>query len=147
MPATEKDAAVSMTPPRPRFDTTINYGHLLTALTIVLALGGGLIAQAREQARENAEIGLRITMLEKSTTIEIERIRSTAMARVQQYMPLVDALVKSQDLQDERIANIVDGFKELRATTSSVATAVGEVKKDIAVMRAQMDNHRSSVVR
>lgn len=120
--------------PSPRFDTTINYGHILTVVTLAITLGGGLIMNAREQAVLNA----RLSTLERTAQVEIEKIKSEAASRIAQYAPILAALNKSQDLQDERIANVVDAVKEIRTGFGASAATLNEIRQDIAVMRVQM---------
>lgn len=124
---------MSMILPSPHFDRTINYGHILTVVALVATLGGGLIANAREQA----VLSLRLETLEKTTQVELARIRAESDARVAQYVPAINAFSKSQDLQDERISNIVDAVKEMRSNFAASSALLSEIRQDIAVMRVQ----------
>lgn len=120
--------------PSPRFDTTINYGHILTVVTLAITLGGGLLMSAREQALLTA----RLTTLEKTTQVEVEKIKAEAASRMAQYAPMLSAFAKSQDLQDERIANVVDAVKEIRSNFNTSTSTLNEIRQDVAVMRVQM---------
>lgn len=124
---------MSMVPPSPRFDTTINYGHLLTVATIIITLGGGVLYNVREQAL----LSHRVATLESTVKVEIAKLQADALSRVAQYAPTITALNKSQDLQDERISNIVDAVKETRSSFTAIAATLAEVKQDVAIMRVQ----------
>lgn len=131
MPSREDDA-VSMIP-SPHFDRTINYGHVLTVVALVVTLGGGIIVNAKEQA----VLVMRVETLEKTTQIELARIRAESDARVAQYVPTINAFSKSKDLQDERISNVVDAIKEMRTGFAASSAILSEIRQDIAVMRVQ----------
>lgn len=104
---------------KPRFDTTINYGHILQTVTLVITLIGGIgyISALAAEFRKDLAV--------------IE-------ARAARYIPVVDSLAASQSVQDERIGNLSDAVKDIRRTNSEVLTQLGGIREDMASVKARM---------
>ncbi len=113
----------------PRFDWSFNFGHVLTSLMTAAAVGG-FIWWASDRI---ASFEFRI---------------QAAEVRARTYVPLVNNLVKSQDLQDERIGNVVDAVKgvhsdiaennrQMRAEMSEMNKTLGAMRESMAELRAK----------
>lgn len=79
----------------PRFDWSFNFGHVLNSITVAITIGGFVFWASGK-----------IENFERRIAASEER------ARV--YGPLVTGLVKSNDVQDERINNLSDAFRGIR---------------------------------
>lgn len=94
-------------PPKLRFDGTINWGHVLVALTIV----GGIWAASSSMSGE---------------------FQAGRAAR-EKYIPMVEAQDKTNDLQNDRISRMADAIAEMRKATAEV---IAELRKTNADMSA-----------
>lgn len=116
----------------PRFDWSFNFGHVLTSLTTAAAVGG-FIWWASDRI---ASFEFRISAAEVSA---------------QTYIPIVNSLVKSQDVQDERIGNVVDAVKGVRndiaENNRQTRAELGEMNKTLGTMRESMAELRAKSLR
>lgn len=104
----------------PRFDWSFNFGHVLTSISVILAMGGGVLAFG--QKLEN--IDQRITTVERHTI---------------ETRPKVEALMRSDALQDDRIQNLTDSIKGIRADNAEVNKKMGSIGESMVGMKAQLD--------
>jgi len=104
---------------RPRFDPTINYGHILTAVTLALGLGTLIWNQAAFQA---------------ATALELDAVSKRAAV----YIPRVDSLMQSQQVQDERIGNLSAAVGDIRKTNSEILSQMGGMREDLAGIKARL---------
>lgn len=100
----------------PRFDWSFNFGHVLTGLTTAAAVGGS-IWWASERL---AGFEYRLKALELQ-------------------LPLITSLVKSNDIQDERLGNVVKGVGDMRSDIAEnnrqTRSEISDVKKDVGAVR------------
>lgn len=112
----------------PRFDWSFNFGHVLTSLTTAAAVAG-FIWWTSERI---AGFEYRITAAE---------------VRAQTYIPIVNGLVKSNDVQDERIGNITDALRGIRTDIAEnnrqARSELQEMGKNVATMREGMAELRA----
>lgn len=101
---------------KPKFEPVINLGHILTALSMAGVLIGLLI-----------KIGAWQTQTENQL--------AEAKERATKYIPIVEATMKLNDIQDERIANIIDALKENRVANAQILASLNEIKLDVAVLK------------
>lgn len=103
---------------RPKFEPVINLGHILQALTMAGVLIGLLIKISAWQTNTENQL-------------------AEAKERATKYIPILEATTKLNDIQDERITNIIDAVKETRKTNLEILQTLNEVKLDVAVMKTQ----------
>lgn len=112
----------------PRFDWSFNFGHVIQSLTTAAAFGT-FIWWASDKL---AGFEYRITAAE---------------VRAQTYVPIVNGLVKSQDVQDERIGNLSDAMKAVRTDIAEnnrqMRGELGEMNKNLGTMRENMAELRA----
>lgn len=139
-------------PTRPRFNNEFNFGHVLTALGLMIAIGGGYVANAREFAQLQTRLAtleknfdVRTQQIESAAAVRFKQIDSDSAARVSQYAPQIAALNKSQDLQDERIANIVASTRDMRSSISDLVKVSADIERSVAVIRFQLTGQAKSV--
>lgn len=132
---------------RPKFINEFRFGDLVPVLGFILTFGStaAYVVKAQTQLEErvqrlNTDLDkYKIEMNARETRIqaEIERVRNEAHTRTATYAPQIESLNRSQILQDERIANVIDSSKEIRISTNQILASLSEIKQDFAVMRAQ----------
>lgn len=116
---------------KPRFDGTINYGHLLTAFTICVSLLG----TGAYQVQQNTQMRTQLAQIQSS---------------VDAFGPRIGSLEASNQLNSERLTNMGNTNRSLRedftATTndlrrvdSSLQSEINTNKIDIATLRAQRE--------
>lgn len=112
----------------PRFDWSFNFGHVLTSLTMAAAVGG-FIWWASDRI---ASFEFRI---------------QAADTRASLWIPVIQAGQKANDVQDERIGNISDAMKGVRADIAEnnrqTRGELSDVKKDVATIREGMAELRA----
>lgn len=117
--------------PKPRFDKTINYGHILTAFTICVSLLGTGVYQVQQ----NTQMRYQLAQIQSS---------------VDAYGPRIGSLEASNQLNSERITNAAASMRSMREdfnTTSNdlrrvdgqLQNEIQTTKIDIAGIRAGMD--------
>lgn len=120
------------TVPKPRFDKTINYGHILTAFTICVSLLGTGVYQVQQ----NTQMRYQLAQIQSS---------------VDAFGPRIGSLEASNQLNSERITNAAASMRsvredfnattnELRRADSLLQTEIQTTKIDIAGMRASIDS-------
>lgn len=101
--------------PRPIFDRTLNYGNVIQIfLLLVMIVGGGVYMVRWQGDVEN-----------KLADAEAARVR---------YIPIVDALVKSDAIQDERMGNLADAVIEIRRSQVSITEKLSQIGSSVAVI-------------
>jgi hypothetical protein len=108
---------------RPKFEPVINLGHILTAVTMAGALIGILLKMSAWQSSTDSAL-------------------AATQERASKYIPLIESGMKANDIQDERIANIVDALKENRKANIEILQSLNEIKLDVAVLKTQGANRK-----
>ena len=103
----------------PRFDPVINWGHILTVITI---MGGFALAYSNYTAK--------IAAIEQS--IDQSNIRAATA------LPKLDAALKTNDVQDERIQNLSIAIQDLRRSQNEMVVLMGQIREDMATVRAKL---------
>ena len=117
----------------PRFDKTINYGHLLTAFSIMI----GLLGTGAYQVQQNTQMRVQLTQIQQS---------------VDAYGPRIGSLEASNQLNSERITNAANTARSLRedmvATTNdlrrvdtTLQTEINASRIDIAGLKARFGDN------
>ena len=123
-----EEEAEAMQVSAPRFDWSFNFGHVLTSLTTAAAVGGFIWWSSDKIAG----FEYRITAGE---------------LRAQTYIPIVNGLMKSQDVQDERIGNISEALKGIRSDIAEnnrqARSELVEMNKSLGTMRENMAELRA----
>lgn len=104
---------------KPRFDPTINYGHILQTVLLVITLGGGIYKYATFES-------------------EVRTALAAAAERAKVYQPLVSELQRSQVVQDERIGNLAESVREIRKTNTDLLQSIGGIREDMAAIKAKL---------
>lgn len=104
---------------KPRFEPVINMGHILQTITIVSAV----IAMM-----------MKLSSWQVTTDLAIDRIE----ARSQKYIPMIESMNKSDDMQSERISNMAQFIAEQRQLNNQLLAGIGDLKADMAVVKTQM---------
>lgn len=121
-----------MTLSTPRFDWSFNFGHVLTCISMMVAMGGGLWAMS-------------------SSIAGIENRLLQSEARAQVWIPRMEGMMKSDTIQDNRIENLADAVKGIRADIAESARAnrldMADINKSVSSLRelgassaAKLDN-------
>lgn len=63
-------------------------------------------------------------------------LRESELARAK-YIPIVENLMKDDDLQNERIENITDTLREIRKVQGDQAAILTELARDVAVIKSE----------
>ena len=116
---------------KPRFDGTINYGHLLTAFTICVSLLG----TGAYQVQQNTQMRMQLAQIQSS---------------VDAFGPKIGSLEASNQLNSERLTNMGNTNRslredfttttnDLRRVDSSLQAEINTNKIDIATLRAQRE--------
>lgn len=112
-----------MTVSAPRFDWSFNFGHVLTCITMLVAMGGGLWAVASAQER----FELRLAQSEQ---------------RAATWIPRIENVIRSDTIQDSRIENLADAVKGIRTDVAENNRAMrgdlSDLNKNVAGMRESM---------
>ncbi len=108
--------------PMPRFDRTINWGHVLTAVTIAMStavsFGGAAIYISSQQTRLDLEITslkFRADKVEKSTDLAVELGKINA----------------------ERISAAGTSIRDIRDAQTQAFQRLGVIGEDIAAIKAR----------
>lgn len=111
-----------MTGFKPRFEPVFNIGHILTIITI-----GSTFLTAM------------VTMSSWKTNIDLAIERGEN--RAAKYIPVVEALIKSDDIQSERLGNVATALGEQRALNTQLLTSLGDIKTDLGILKARGELH------
>lgn len=107
----------------PRFDWSFNFGHVLSSVTVMMAVGGAVWWQSYQMA-------------------SFEHRIAASEARALLYIPRIDALMKSNDVQENRIENLADSVKGIRADIAENNRAMrldlSDTNKNVATLRESM---------
>lgn len=107
----------------PRFDWSFNFGHVLTSLSMLSAVGGAVLWTSGKIA-------------------DFEYRIKAGEIRAQTYIPIVTGLVKSDDVQNERIGNLSDAIKGIRTDIAENARQyrieLQEINKNTSSLRENM---------
>lgn len=120
---------------KPRFDWSFNFGHILMVLTIA----GGAITYIRSNERMQTQNDMRLQELEKKSAT---------------YIPIVDSLKSSNDLQNDRMKSLGESIRADRESVSEsfkvIRLDMSDIQKNVANMResnARMESTLNSLIR
>ncbi len=108
---------------KPRFDYSFNLGHVMQAGVIV----AGFLSTLLYLAGERAEI---------KRDIEISRD-----ARLK-YVPVIEAMASSNQIQDERITGLGLSVQDIRKTNNEMLLQLGAIREDLAGIKARLNPQR-----
>ena len=108
-----------MTTIKPRFEPVFNYGHVVQTVSVLIAVMGGVGYLATWKSDADANI----------------RQLTAAFTKLDN---MVDPLVRSQVVQDERISRLSDAVSESRIFNASVMTQLGTIREDVAAVKAKL---------
>ncbi len=127
----------------PRFDPTINVGHILTVASILLTVGGGIwwtsaqLTRFQEQANRFQEQLVHMRRdLDAATTAALDRQR--------QYGPRIDGIERDNQVQGERIQNLSLAAADQRKAAADILTILGNIREDMATVRTRLNLGRRS---
>lgn len=109
-----------MSVPRPRFDPTINWGHILGALTFIVMIGG---------------TGITLTRLATTFDNRLDAVEKAIVA----LAPELRAQDKLNDRQETRLDAQADAIKGIRADNEEVKKRMGTIGETMVGMKAQLD--------
>jgi hypothetical protein len=127
----------------PRFDPTINVGHLLTVASILLTVGGGIwwtsaqLTRFQEQASRFQEQLLHMRR-------DIDSATTAALDRQRQYGPRIDGIERDNQVQGERIQNLSLAAADQRKVAADILTILGNIREDMATVRTRLNLGRRS---
>lgn len=75
----------------------------------------------------------RITTMEYSIASEV----ATSAAMRSKYIPVVEGIIKSDDVQNERLQNVADAIKDLRTSNLELVKVMGDLRVAIAILNSQ----------
>lgn len=104
-----------MTIPKPTLDPRLSYGNVIQIFLLLVLIAGWGIYIVRWQSSVDSKIAEN----------EAARIR---------YIPIIEALVKSDAIQEERMGNMADAVIEMRRGQSALAEKLGTIGTSIAVI-------------
>lgn len=118
--------------PRVKFRPDIQAGqaiNLVALITLIWTVSNGLGNLIATVVADRAEMKQQIALL---------------IADRAKYVPMIEAVEKSDALQREQIKYIVDTVQDTQKTNAafniSVTTAIGEMKSDLAILKARSEN-------
>jgi methyl-accepting chemotaxis protein len=111
----------------PRFDPTISLGNVLVALSFLFPLAGSLAYQIKTNTDHDNRIG----------TLETRMNEVDDRGKV--WQPVVQAAVKANDVQDERIGNMADSMRELRNVSQKQTEKLGDIQATLATLTATIN--------
>lgn len=118
---------------RPRFDPTINYGHIFQAITLAM----GLISAAMYVSSEARETRLQIANLVKRVDSNDVRIAATSDAITQ--------VREGANLTAERLQNLGPVISSIRDQNTRVSEQLGNIREDVASVKATIKGRYKSV--
>lgn len=104
---------------KPRFIWAFDFGQVMQTLATVIPIASLVWYMAASNA-------------------EMRRDIATLQAREASYAPKVDALAKSNDVQDERIGNIADAVRGIQRVNAEMLSQIGGVREDLAGIKARI---------
>ena len=124
----------------PRFDWSFNFGHVLTSVSCIASV----LAFVWWTSAKVVTMELRIGHVETAA----KNAAAAAELRAQTYIPIITGLVKSNDVQDERIGNMADAIRgiradiaesnrQLRGEVQKVGDNVSTLREGVAELKAQ----------
>lgn len=109
-----------MSVPKPRFDPTINWGHILTALTIFVMAIGSIVAGTRIATNFDH----RLDAMEKSLASIAPEIRAEA---------------KLNARQEDRLDAQAEAIKGIRTDNAEINKKMGVIGESMVGMKTQID--------
>lgn len=109
--------------PKPRFDGTFNYGHLVNAIMLGLTIISGMVYVVQWQAATETRLA------------EIERVR-------QLNLPVFEAMRQSDIVQNERMGNMADAIVEMRRQYGNLNEKISEIATSVAVIKERTASPR-----
>jgi hypothetical protein len=104
-----------MTIPRPHFDRTLNYGHVIQSLLMVITIAGGFTYLVKWQGAVDSQL---------------EAIAEMRRALV----PAVENLKQSDALQDQKINTLDKTLDNIADTVGKTNDALADIAKSVAVI-------------
>lgn len=111
--------------PRPIFEGTFNYGHLVNTIMLAITIMGGAVFIVKWQAATEYRLS------------EIERFR-------QANVPVFEAMRQSDIVQNERMGNMADAIVEMRRTYGTLNEKLSEIGASVAVIKERTDVRRAN---
>ncbi|KQW22158.1 hypothetical protein ASC80_01805 [Afipia sp. Root123D2] len=108
-----------MTVQRPRFDPTINYGHLLQVGMLILTIFG---------------FAYKFGSFQTEVTQRLDAADKWAL----RVAPMIDGMNSSQAVQDERIANLSSAVVDIRNSNSQVLLKIEAMRDDLAGIKVRL---------
>lgn len=102
-----------------KFDWSFNFGHLLTVIVLIAGFATTFVSLSN-----------RFAVVERS--IEESRARAT------KYIPMIETSEKLNNVQDDRIQNLAAGLQEVRKTNGDVMLILGNIREDVASVKARL---------
>jgi len=104
----------------PRFDWIFNFGHVLTSITVMLAMGGAVFA-----------VGQKLESFEHRIT--------TAERAVLQQAPKIETADKANERQDERLRAQGEAISGIRADIAEGSRKMNSLAEGVAGINAKLD--------
>lgn len=112
-----------------RFERTFNLGHVITVLGFILSVATLIWFQSKWQANVDTHM-LTLEAVQAEAKVAGKEARD-------KYIPLIETLGRSDDVQNDRIKMIGEALQEIRKSQSEIVTKVNELTVGIAEIRAQ----------
>lgn len=103
---------------KPRFDTTIQYGHILQAVAMVAGIFGATVF-----------VSMWFSNLEQRVIAQ-ERLAV-------RYVPIIDALDAANKVQDFRIDTVSESIQDIRKIMTELLSNMGSVRESLAEMKVR----------
>lgn len=99
---------VTLTGLKPKLDPTITFGHMIQITLLAISVIGGFFYVKAE-------------------------LDSSKTAR-EKYIPIVESLVKSDIVQDQRMNNLAEAVIDIRKSQTIIADKLSDIAKTVAVI-------------
>lgn len=109
-----------MSVPKPRFDPTVNWGHILTALTFVVMIGGA---------------GVTLTRILTTQDNRLENVEKMLIT----ITPELRAQDRINERQEGRLDAQAEAIKGIRADNAEINKKMGAISESMVGMKTQLD--------
>ena len=110
---------------KPRFEPVINIGHILQVITVASAI-------------------IALMMKISGWQVTTELTLATIELRAQKYIPIIESLATDNNISKERFNNMAQFANEQRVINAQLMQAIGDIKADLAVIKARGDSRNGN---
>lgn len=103
-----------------RFDRSYNVGQVATVITLVISLGVMIYQQGRFQATTETRLATG------------EAVRAT-------YLPIVNGVVASTEVTNDRLNNIANAMADIRTSISGLGSEAGAIRERLVAIETKLE--------